>query len=768
MIRMLDVSAPTGTFRVRLREGEMRIGRASDCDIFVRDKLASARHAVITLTVDGAVRIRDLGSTNGIYVNGVRRAEAPLRPGDSVRLGGTILAYVEEAADEEGVATTAMSVVEEKADQTGYDPFSITVGADEIAADLGSKPGTPGTASAALLVARTRLALLYRLGQGAHVGQELEEVLTHIAQVVREGVGPERIAILVSEREGEPAVRRFARDWRKAGDHQAVYVPRLVVATAMYQRKVVLYHNLLADPRFMDEPRLREVPVRQAMAAPIHFGGSVRGAVYVDRATAEPPFTAEELYLLGIVAHLSGVSLQNHELFQRERKTLDDLKRAQAELVRAAKLTTIGELLSSIANEINNPIAAIVGCAELAASAPECPQQVRDDVDEIRRAASRVRTIVEQILGFCRKSGQATGTFSVDKGLRQSLEAKARELSSRGIKLDLDFLPGIPPVSGDPSQLQHAILHIVHSCERAIESRERGGRIAARARCDHERCRITIEDDGPPIPAEALPHVFEATYAGRARGRPGGMGLSITHAIVEHHGGSLTVTSDGVKGARFTVDLPLKRGASVEMDQTGAIAAPGKDEMAAAARAHGAPAAPSAPAAPAAVGTDSDRFLDAVGAESGPAVAVGAAAPVEAPAAATGRRRRILICDDEEAVLDIMARRLEKDGLEVVLAASGEQALERLAQERDISFVVTDVHLGGMDGLALADRAAALHPSLSGRFLFVTGDTTSPVVKKLADRNADVLAKPFSLGEFSARVAAAIAAANVRIPGGRS
>jgi len=724
MIPILEISAPTGTFRIRLRTGDMRVGRAADCDIFVRDKLVSARHAAINTSVEGAVRVRDLGSTNGIFVNGVRRAEAPLNVGDSVRLGGTILTYLQEVEDAGG-STTEMSVVEAKSpeDQTGFDPYSITVGADEIAADLASQPGTPGSASNALLVARTRLALLHRLGQGVALDADLDRVLTHIAQVVREGIGPERIAILVSEKEGGPAERRFARDWRRPGDDSNVYVPRLVVATAMHQKKVVLYHDLQADARFRDEPRLRETPIRQAMAAPIVYGGHVRGAIYVDRATAEPPFTSEELYLLGIVANLSAASLQNHELFRRERKALEEVKRTQQELVRAAKLATIGELLSNVANEVNNPIAVVLGHAELASLAPDCPAQVRADVEQIHRAAERVRTIIEQLLGFCRRAGADDQIFSIDKGLRQALEPMTGELAGRGIRLEVDILRGIPPVAGDPAQLQHAVMHLVHGAARALEGRA-AGRIIVRGRCDHERARISIEDDGPPIPKEALPRVFDATYAGGVRGRPFGMGLSITHAIVEHHGGTLTATSDGASGARFTLDLPLKRGASVEADQTGAISALPKELLAQG---------------------EALRRAAAAG-----AVAAEASAPPPAPSG----KLRVLVCDDEEGVLDFMVRRLTKDGFECIPASSGEQALERLAAGTVVDVIVTDLHLGGLDGIELAERAAAAVPSLAGRVIFVTGDTTGPLYQRLRERQAEVLAKPFALGELSAKVAA--------------
>ena len=94
-----------------------------------RSLITPSNGAVITVSVDGAVRVRDLGSTNGIYVNGVRRAESQLRAGDSVRLGGTIITYLEEVEDS-GTSTTEMAVVEAQsaADQTGFDPPRHFVG----------------------------------------------------------------------------------------------------------------------------------------------------------------------------------------------------------------------------------------------------------------------------------------------------------------------------------------------------------------------------------------------------------------------------------------------------------------------------------------------------------------------------------------------------------------------------------------------------------------------------------------------------------------
>lgn len=768
MISILDIASPTGTFRMRLKPGEMRLGRAPDSDIFVRDKLVSSRHASISLSSSGECRIRDLGSTNGIFVNGVRRSETVLRPGDTLRFGSTIAVYVEEPEGAEVGQSTlhAMEVVRAKPDETGFDLFSITVGVDEIAHDLAAAEGSPESGSAAMAVARTRLALLYRLAQGANVEADLDQLLTHIAQVVREGIGPERIAILVSDRDGAPAVRRFARDWRRPGEIQSIYVPRLMVATAMYERKALLFLDVLHDPRFRDEPRLAEAQIRQAMAAPILFGGKVRGAIYIDRANDHPLFTAEEVYLLGIVANQSGAILQNQELFARERHALDELRHTQEELIGATRLATIGELLGGIANEINNPIAAIVGFAELLATSERCPSEMREDLEHIRQSSLRLKRTLHQLLAFCRRAPDRDDSFSVERKLREVLELRRVELDRKGIGLELDFSRGIPPVAGEATQIQLVVLNLVQNAEEALLGRA-GGRIVIRGRCDHERARITVEDNGPGIAPDALPRIFDPFFSTRPAGSGAGLGLSISLAIARAHGGKLEAANQPGKGAVLSLDLPLKRGASVEQDQTGAVTALPRDAVAAALKGRvlapaidpdvtgkiPAPTFPTLPPPPSPVAAPAGAASSA-GAASG--VVSGSNSSGSIPTIPPGPRARVLVCDDEDAVREVMGRALNKAGFEVLLTKTFEQAIGILeADGAGAAVLVTDIFLtGGRDGVELGKRALVLRPDLAGKIIYVSGDTSSPACRKLAAAGADMLTKPFELQELCSRVAA--------------
>jgi CheY-like chemotaxis protein len=180
------------------------------------------------------------------------------------------------------------------------------------------------------------------------------------------------------------------------------------------------------------------------------------------------------------------------------------------------------------------------------------------------------------------------------------------------------------------------------------------------------------------------------------------------------------------RGARFTLELPLKLGAPLPAMETASITPLPPEVLAQAIATRPAGATPPA----------------------------GVEAKPPGP-------RRVLVCDDEPFIRDLILRALTKDGYDVLACSSAEEALAQIKAE-PFDAVVTDVHLGGLDGPSLAEEAALLRPSLAQRFIFVTGDTASEAYRRLLDKGAPVIAKPFDLASLRGCVAACIGEGAVR------
>jgi PAS domain S-box-containing protein len=230
-------------------------------------------------------------------------------------------------------------------------------------------------------------------------------------------------------------------------------------------------------------------------------------------------------------------------------------KQTQAALISSEKLAVAGKLGASLAHEINNPLQSVIGCLSLAQEALAGGEDVSRYLDVAGEELWRIVSIVRQLRDVYRQPAAAElKAVDANNLVERVLELNRPRCRERGVELEWQPAPALPPVFAAPGQLQQVFLNLVLN---ALEAMPQGGRLRVSAQATQQPAGVQVrfEDSGAGIPASVLPHIFEPFYTTRPEGM--GLGLFICHNIIAEHGGRIEVDTRPGEGAAFTVWLPV-------------------------------------------------------------------------------------------------------------------------------------------------------------------------------------------------------------------
>ena len=360
------------------------------------------------------------------------------------------------------------------------------------------------------------------------------------------------------------------------------------------------------------------------------------------------------------------------------------------ELVQSEKMAALGQTISGVAHELNNPLATILTCAERLASRP-VETETKRGVETILGEAERAARIVRNLLAFARKRNTTRALVDMNGLVRDTLALRAYEQRLSNISALPALAGGLPLIFSDPHQVKQVLLNLMINAEQAMLTAHGRGSLVARSWYDAAEGMVALEvnDDGPGIAAEVQTRLFDPFFTTKAIGKGTGLGLTVAYAIVQEHGGRIRVESTPGAGASFFVSFPAAAG----------------------------PAPPRA--AP-------------------------SAASVPAPSAGA----RVLLVEDEPALAAAVADALTDAGYRVERAADGREALERVGR-RPFDLVICDLIMPRLDGRAFHRVLRDRKPALARRMIFVTGDVAGTDAHRfLVESGCRWLAKPFRLHDL--------------------
>ncbi len=490
--------------------------------------------------------------------------------------------------------------------------------------------------------------------------------------------------------------------------HEGVYIGTIspgTTATQAVNRHLKLifgYGSDVADAavRPFDPDRFVDPPARAALVERLTTDGAVSAYLLRLRRADGQPVWVE------LTAHADprqddgSVRIEALVRDVSERKKLDDETRdLYHQLLQAEKMAALGQTISGVAHELNNPLATILTWAERLSKRTPLDDQVRRGLETILSESERAARIVRNLLTFARKRQTTRAMVDVNRVVRETLALRAHDQRLTNITIIDALAAGLPPVFADGYQLQQVLLNLVINAEQAMLAAHGRGTLVLRTWHDNENDVVSLEinDDGPGIPDEVQPKIFDPFFTTKDVGKGTGLGLTVAYAIVQEHGGRIRLESKPSTGASFFVELPIS-----------------------------------------------------------------VAKPAEAPAPRARARRSpatkvrgagsILVVEDETPLASAVVEALEDAGYTVEHAADGEDALARI-QARRHDLIVCDLKMPRLDGKAFYRKLADASPRLRRRVIFVTGDVAGTDAEQfLKESGCRWLAKPFRLGDLVAAV----------------
>ena len=375
-----------------------------------------------------------------------------------------------------------------------------------------------------------------------------------------------------------------------------------------------------------------------------------------------------------------------------ERKKLDDQSRdGRYQLLQAEKMAALGQTISGVAHELNNPLATILSWAERLAER-NVDDKTRQGLEVILAESERAARIVRNLLTFARKRQTTRAMVDLNQVVRETLALRAYEQKVSNLKVVEALSSGVPEVFADGHQIKQVLLNLVINAEQACIGAHGRGTIVVRTSHDADRGSAVLEvnDDGPGIAEEKQGRVFDPFFTTKEVGQGTGLGLTVAYAIVQEHSGRIWLSSSNA-GTSFFVELPV-----------------------------------------------SGQHLNAPAARA-------AQQPISLEAF---KGLRVLVVEDEPALAVAVSEALEDAGFTVDRAGDGEQGLTRLT-EANYDLIVCDLKMPRIDGMQFYRTMAAATPALARRVIFVTGDVAGTDAERFLEETAcRWLSKPFRLGDL--------------------
>jgi PAS domain S-box-containing protein len=476
----------------------------------------------------------------------------------------------------------------------------------------------------------------------------------------------------------------------------ARHFPTVRVQPELLQQIKAVHATFLSAQGLPLPPVFRDIQekegVHSAFVVILWSKDRVIGAIVVG-SRADREFAPADINLLIAVGSQISSAVDRTMLYEETRQAYDNLRRTQEQLLHSEKMAAVGQLISGVAHELNNPLTAILGYSQLLTSSADMGPQGIEYTDKLYKQAQRTHRIVQNLLSFARQHKPERIAVQLNQVLEDTLALRDYDLRMKNIRVHMELAPDLPVTAADPHQLQQVFLNMVNNAVDAILEGSDDGDLWVRTGARGDRLTVEFTDSGPGVREPS--RVFDPFYTTKPVGKGTGLGLSICYGIITEHDGTIHVRNVQPRGAAFTIELPVQRPAT----------------------------------------RDSSSTLDST---------------------LAGREGRILLVDHDQSVLEAVEALLRGRNHTVRTARSVDEA-KALIEVQDFDLVVADMHMTGSAGhLGLQAWLKANKPSLAQRLVFMCASAPTLPTNEDLRSGFPILQKPFKTADLLATVEAAL------------
>jgi signal transduction histidine kinase len=552
--------------RFRVEDATVVIGRGTSCSVQLHDTEVSREHAELKRR-GNVFQVRDLGSSNGTFVNGRQIKEHELASGDQLQLGRTLLLYT-------GVSEGRVDDLADKINIVPHldlddDGSRIVHAMHQSEGSEILSPPEDETSSPWLARARSNLQIMYRTALAVSHTLDIDQLLARIMDMIFEWVDADRGCIMLKDLDTDQLVPKVRRHRRGLQSDERITISQTILDYVVDRNEGVLTSNARDDDRWDAAKSILRLGVREAICVPMQGRYHVVGVIYIDTSLTPQrilqqgsanKFTQEHLKLMIAIAHQAALAVEDTSYYKA--------------MVQAERLAAVGQTIASLSHHIKNILQGVRGGSYLiemgmkdhakavadgamdVESAEKAVDIMRKGWGIVEKNQERISTLVMDMLTFSKEREPVPEPANLNELTADVVELMKTRAADEGVDFVWLPAPTMPTLMFDPESMHRAILNIITNAIDACHEHEAGRvEVSTQYSNDERMARVQVIDNGSGIEKDDLEKIF-SVFVSRKGGRGTGLGLPVSQKILEEHGGRIRVESKVGEGSRFTIEFP--------------------------------------------------------------------------------------------------------------------------------------------------------------------------------------------------------------------
>ncbi|AMV36118.1 ATP-binding protein [Planctomyces sp. SH-PL62] len=538
--------------RYEFQASPVALGRDNSNAIRLHDTEVSRRHAEIRLD-DELYRVFDLGSANGTFVNGHLVDQAPLRTGDRLQLGQTVMLYNEGPLGARRDLTARVDLLS-KSSPEDRSAILRSIPSDEGSRVLQQPDGAAGWLRERLM----SLSVMYRATQAVSHILDVDSLLPQVLELVFESIGADRGAILLRDEAG--VLTPKAVRWRTSVEaDERMAISSTITDYVLEQGQGVITTDAPGDTRFGPAESILDLRIREAICVPVQGRHTTLGVLYADiqaDGSALIPvgkpgrggkFSQDHLMLMVAIGHQAGLAIENTTFYNDK--------------IQAERLAAVGQTIATLSHHIKNILQGVRGGSYLIDLGLNEKDEsiVRRGWTIVEKNQTKIYNLVMDMLSFSKDREPALEPTDLNETVGDVVELMQSRAEEFDVRLEWDPRPDLPKIWVDPDGIHRAVLNVLTN---AIDAAEGAVDACVAIKIEHDAdaglIRIRIKDNGRGIEEGDIPGMFQI-FSSSKGSRGTGLGLPVSQKIVREHGGSIQVASELGRGSTFSIELPAVR-----------------------------------------------------------------------------------------------------------------------------------------------------------------------------------------------------------------